>query len=503
VVRRIARWLVPWGFVAIAVGVCLYFAIDWVRVDAREHAQQLRAACRDADALRRARLLDEASAAYLAIARADKTRRCAGGRWAARRTQPAEEWRRELLAELRISGALIERGRIYRRSYMIKRGAGVESGREEARRRATHAYLVGLLIDPGATGARRGFLSLVRGLGVPAGGRAADARCDLAGRMANAGLMPEARTAYAQALRAGRTTACIRSGLERLRVSHGRALARLRAARHLLAADRPRAARSGFIDAFTLDSSKTSARLALAKAPGPLASDAGTWSRSRRLAADAMGTAKDDAAWIKDHLEGLALAAVLAGPVLVLLMGVLLWLARIPFLRRWMDGARCFHRFTRTRVNVAPFDGDADAPTRTVTDVFVHALQAPPLAPKTPPRAETSDLDVLNGDVRAGSTTSPVEDWLASTPSLAGFAAVVKWLISTAPRDEIRVNGRLMDASEQGVGLRLQVLTRRGRPLRSRLFWHEEILSGSADETYAYMDLARYAAPWVHDRKAK
>src|SRR4051794_17523617 len=125
--------------VAIGYGV----ATRLVEVRGPERDAKLAAACTDAERLRGARLIDEAAAAYGAIANVEPDKSCVIGKRKspAERTQTAAMWRKELLADLRISSERIERARLYRRAYVLKRGRGVQRGRRHARQRAITAYL--------------------------------------------------------------------------------------------------------------------------------------------------------------------------------------------------------------------------------------------------------------------------------------------------------------------------------------------------------------------------
>ena len=108
---------------------------QWVMVSDSEGEALLSKACADADTLRRAHLLDESIAQYGAISDVDPARICAGGAGAGKREQSAQAWRAEVLRDLRISGELVERARLYRRAYLLKRGPSVLEGRRRARQR--------------------------------------------------------------------------------------------------------------------------------------------------------------------------------------------------------------------------------------------------------------------------------------------------------------------------------------------------------------------------------
>ena len=87
---------------------------------------------------------------------------------------------------------------------------------------------------------------------------------------------------YAQALRSGRTTSCVRSGLLKLRWTRAWAVGELRDATRKQRAGATVTARAEYMAAFVADSSQSGARTALAAVPGPDAGGARTWSRAGR-----------------------------------------------------------------------------------------------------------------------------------------------------------------------------------------------------------------------------
>ena len=488
-------------FVLIAfalTGVGYLVVTRWVKVSHPEQDEILQTACADADTLRRAHLLDEAAAEYGAIVEVDAARSCEAGVGAAARTRTAKEWRTDVLADLRISGELVERARQYRRAYVLHRGPSVQEGRRRARQRATSAYLVALLIDPGATGARRGLQRVLRGLGGPTRQAAADRRCTLAGRLLDAGLLPEARTVYAQALRTGRTTSCTLAGLHRLRATRAMALEHVREANQLRRAGDDKA-RAKYIAAFATDPSLTTARRALASVPGTDPADARPWSQGSDVASEAVDTAKTVTAEVEKEPATVMVGVVVLGLLFLLFTYALRLLARFRILRPWMDHVPWCRSFTRIRIRTETFVADGDVSGRAVTDAFEDAVTQPPLAAEARRQNEKIDLDTSAGDAANG---SPGHVDLFQAPTFAGIAAVVNWLANVVPRQEIKVTGRLLEGGQRGPGLKLQLYRRRGRPLDSQQFWHDEVLSSSDGEKSDYADLARYAAAWVRHRKA-
>jgi tetratricopeptide (TPR) repeat protein len=491
------------ALIAVALVVVGYVvATRWVAVSGPERRALLKAACDDADGLRRAHLLDEAAVAYGAIGNVDHAWSCEGGLAAAKRENSATAWREEILGDLRISGEQVERARLHRRAYVLHRGPSVQEGRRRARARATNAYLLALLIDPGATGARRGLQRVLRGLGGPTRQVAADRRCELAGRILNVGLLPEARTVYAQALRSGRTTACIRAGLRKLRASRAEALGHAREANQLRAAGDDEKARDAYVAAFATDSSLVTARRALRSVPGPNPAHARRWSQGSQVASDALGTAKAVTTDVQGNPATVAVAAGLLAVLFLLVAFALQQLARVPILRPWMDRVGWLQRFTRTRIKVETFDAEGDVPVLMITDEFEDAVVKPLLAADAGPESEAISLDAIAGEVAVKAPPGQIGDLLQAT-SFAGIAAVVNWLANAVPRQEIKVTGRLLERGAHGRGLKLQVVSRRGRPLDSHQFWHDEVLASAGDATSDSLDLARFSAAWVMHRKAR
>jgi tetratricopeptide (TPR) repeat protein len=491
------------GFVVAAALVVLlaWWAARWAVVSANERETVLTKACADAAALRHAHLLDEAIAEYSAISRADRSFTCPRERSDAY-AQTARAWQDELDWDSHTSAQYAEQGAVYFRAFLVKSGRTDRAGRLTARARARRAYLVALYIDPGAAEARRDLGDVLAAFGTPTKAPAADQRCDMAGDVFEAGLLPEARMAYAQALRSGRTTQCAKRGVRTIRQWRADAMTPLREARSQRAAGRLREARESYIQAYTMDSSLTEAKQALAHVPAPSLAGARSWPHAKHDGEQAAGTIKDVGTWIKDNPDSSGLAATVIVLVALLLMALLLRAARNRHFHRLMKQWSLLDRFTHMRVDVEPFEDPEGQPARPVTAVFVEALSKRLLTPDGHARGEKSDVDATT-DVAPAAGTTEVDDWIAATPSLAGFAVLLRWLSNVAPRNEVRVHGHLLEPAERGAGLRLEVFTRRGRPLKSRQFWHQDVLPGGADDdAVAYRDLARYAAPWVRDRKA-
>jgi hypothetical protein len=473
----------------------------WARVSANERERVLDTACSDAGRLRQAHLLDEAIDEYSAISRADKSYVCPPEPTDTF-AQIAGAWQQELQWDAHTSARYAEQGDVYHRAFLIKSDRADLAGGRIAQVRARRAYMVALYIDPSEADARRDLSDVLTTLGTPTKAPDADHRCDLAGHVFEAGLLSEARMVYAQALRSGRTTQCGKRGVRKIRQWRADAMTPLRDARRRRAAGESAEARRSYIQAYTMDSSLTEAKKALADVDGPSLAGAHTGSRAKHNAANVTGFIEDKAAWIKDNPDSSGLGATVLGLLFLLAMAGLLRAARHRRLHKWMDKLSLLHRFTHLRVDVATFEDVEGNPARRVTDMFMEALSKRPLTPDGDAPGEVGDVDATT-DVAAAVGTNEVDDWIAATPSLAGFAAILRVISNLTPRNEIRVNGRLLQPAERGAGLRLQVLTRRGRPLKSRQFWHREILPGAADDDAAYGDLARYAAPWVRDRKAQ
>jgi hypothetical protein len=497
VTLRRALWIaVP---VLILGGLVLTWS--WADVSKSERERVLAKACADAGGLRQARLLDEAIGEYAAISRADASYVCPrepNDEFA----QTAGEWQQQLQWDAHTSARYAEQGDVYHRAFLLKSDPVDVAGRRIAQVRARRAYMVALYVDPGDPGARRNLSDVLTALGTPTKEPDADLRCNLAGNVFGAGLLPEARMVYAQALRSGRTTQCGKRGVRTIRQWRADAMTPLRAARRERAAGQNADARKNYIQAYAMDSSLTEAKQALADVPAPSLAGAHTGSRAKHNAGNVTGFIKSKAAWIKDNPDSSGLGAIVLGLLFLLAMAGLLRLARRRRLHKWMNHVGLLHRFTHLRVDVATFEHVDGNPARSVTDVFMEALSKSPLTPDGDARGELGDVDATT-DVAPAAGTNEVEDWAAATPTLAGFAAILKVISNLTPRNEIRVNGRLLQPAERGAGLRVQVLTRRGRPLKSRQFWHREILPGAVADDDAYNDLARYAAPWARDRKAR
>lgn len=270
---------------AALIAVVALSAFGVVGID-RHHDARLRAACADAEALRGARLLDEAADAYAAIARADPEWLCRGGdvaigpglacddeygpvtvcdesphaadrqrvtsgqakRWPARE-MTASEWQDEVQAARRLSRERLEQASQYDR----------ENASVSGRRKALDGYRVGLYIDPAATDARREAQALLTRSPSTTLQQDANQRCLAAGRLFAAGLVPESRMVYAQALYSGQTTACKRNGLLRERWTSAWALDQLKRAAAERRGGNTEAARQAYIHAFAADSSLTEA----------------------------------------------------------------------------------------------------------------------------------------------------------------------------------------------------------------------------------------------------
>jgi hypothetical protein len=480
----------------------LVWAGLWAWVSANERETVLKTACSDAGRLRQAHLLDEAIGEYSAISRADKSFVCPR-EGTDMFSQTAGAWQQELQWDSHTSARYAEQGDVYHRAFLLKSDRADLAGGRIAQVRSRRAYMVALYIDPSDAEARRDLSDVLTALGTPTKAPDADQRCDLAGHVFEAGLLPEARMVYAQALRSGRTTQCGKRGVRKIRQWHADGMTPLREARRQRAAGEGPEARKSYIQAYTMDSSLTEAKQALGDVPAPSLAGAAWWPHAKHAGERVTGTTEDVATWIKDNPDSSGLGATAVALLVLLFMALLLRAARNRRFHRLMNKWSWLHRYTHLRVDVAPFEDVAGQADRPLTDVFVEALSKRLLTPDGNARGEESGVDATT-NVAAAAGTTEVDDWTAATPSLAAFAVILRWLSNVAPRNEIRVSGRLLQTAERGPGLRLEVFTRRGRPLKSRQFWHQEVLPGGADDdTVAYRDLARYAAPWARDRTAR
>ena len=283
-----------WIGIAAVVLLGLWWAwTTWAAPDADERNVAYDAACADAARLHTAGLLNEASDAYVRIADVKPRPQCASQRFLVEGDNQA-------------SAAAAERGAVYFQAAQLKHGGG----REVVLRRARNAYIEALSLDPYATGARRELGALIAVMGVPMTTAAANARCAFADRLRSVRMFELARSAYAKALRDGRTTACVRYGLRVLRQDAAAADRIVRRARALDKGGRPQEARSRYIAAVAWDPMAFGARAALDRIDGPDPRE-GTTSGHLRAIADSAGATVGDAGnaatWVKDNSDGFAL----------------------------------------------------------------------------------------------------------------------------------------------------------------------------------------------------
>jgi tetratricopeptide (TPR) repeat protein len=538
----VPRWLAIGLFIvaliaAVVVGA-LATNVYGMGVSRAEHDAKLQAACEDADSLRGARLLDEAIDAYGAIARVDPDWRCRGSdvaigpgptcgdevgpltvcdeapraeqrevdrhRWTAR-VMTASAWRDQVQAARQIGRERLEQASQYDRAFL----RSSDPARRDARTRALNGYRVGLYIDPGAADSRREAQQMLTGFGGTTGRPAADSRCELAGHLFNAGLVPESRMLYAQALHSGRTTVCKRNGLQKERWTSAWALGELNRASTLHHTGNDDAAREAYIHAFAADSSLATARSALEAVPGPDPADAKTWATALHAGSDGWSGAETITEFVQGRPETLAAVAAVLGVLFLLACFVLQMIARLRPVRPLMDRLPPLRRFTRTGVGVEAFageggdNGDAAAKkhiAEMTTGSFQHALRQPPLTKRSTADTDRGTLDVSPA-VTTNAHVALTGEVLPPLESLQGVAAVLKWLINLIPREEIAITGQLLEAGDRGSGLRLHVFSKRGRPIKWRDFWHDDIRSMAAgDAEHDYRELARYAAAWVVHR---
>jgi tetratricopeptide (TPR) repeat protein len=520
--------------IAALIAVVALGAYGIVAID-RKHDARLNAACADADALRGARLLDEAADAYGAIARADPGWRCRASdvaigpglacddeygpltvcdetphaadrqrattgnakalRWPPRE-MTASEWQADVQAARRVSRERLEQASQYDRQFASASG----------RKRALDGYRVGLYLDPSASDARREAQALLTRSRSTTLRTDANVRCKLAGRLFAAGLVPEARMVYAQALQSGQTTVCKRNGLERERWTSAWALDELKHAAAEHHGGNDEGARLAYIHALAADSSLTGARSELAALPGPDPAGARNFpSTMAHLASGSWNFVEDATAFVQKRPETLAAVAAILGLLFLIACLVLQWFARIRRLRPRMDRHRVLQRFTRTQVRVQPFtteggdNGNAEAThiAEMTTGFFQHAVRQHPLTSESDADTESGNLDVITAvtETPQAALTGQV---LPPLKSLEGVAAVLTWMLNLIPREEIAVAGQLLEPGDRGRGLRLHVYARRGRAIAWRDFWHDDIRSMSGEDAkHEYLELVRYAAAWV------
>jgi hypothetical protein len=475
----------------LAVGAALVLCVQWFRADTGNAHEAVAKACRDADHLYAAHLLQESSEALVRIKRSDGHAYCdtASMLGIIRRDQ-------------RAAAHSLEQARTYLLAASLKRVAKGASDRERARRRARWAYVAALRLDPFDTAARTELQKLLRDLRPPRDTTAANRHCRIADGLRDAGLLPEARLVYAQALRTGRNTHCLKSGLGELRAAAGNAHGALARARAEAATEQDAQARNDYITALDVDPSLPSARSELAALPAPDARDANNGGRWTNAAEAGIGDLDDAVDWADGHIAGIVLGGILLLLAVVLLMGALLLVSWIKPLRRAMDWVPPFRRFTRARTHVAAFTPEDKGWSS--GSVFAHYFPRPAIGKKRRLRkVQSVSLDVFEAAADAGDPAAGAVGVLQAVPQAAALTAAATWLRDIAPRREVKVNGQLLYAGANRYGLRILVTGRRGRSADSKAFWAADLPGpgfDKDDEDAARHALAIVGAAWAHER---
>jgi hypothetical protein len=479
--------------------LCLVLVVAWLRwvvPSTKERNEAFASACADAARLHNVGLLDEARHAYERIADVHPTPSCLDQRWTVEADDDA-------------SAAAAERGSVYFRAAHLKRNESTRNGRHLALARARSAYIEALAIDPFARDARRKLDELIAGMGGPTKTDGANRRCAFAGQLRTARLLYEAQLAYAQALRTGRTTSCVRSGVRDLRQDRATAQRIFLAGRALQEAGKPEDARPRYTAAIAWDPMLTGARSALDGTDAPDPRDGTTFGHFGDIAGSAKSTVTDMggfAGWLTDNGGAFGLGAVaLLLVVLPALMWLLYWITVRPRGRRLVDLVH-LPRFARRQLIVAGFTPTEQAGTSEA--LFVHwlgrGLADPEAGAEETVAASYDTLTDLWEAPRA--PERPFVDaatLLGATGSSGMVGAALKLAQAIAPRREVRFYGQLLDRSEHGPGLRVTIdSTRPRRPPRDRIWWGVELPSAptQADaETDARHALAIVAATWAHE----
>jgi hypothetical protein len=477
------------------LGVGLWRLEEWVTPSGKLKGTTIVRACFDAAELHDARLLDDARGAYRAVEEAYGKDRC----------PPLD---RSITSEVTEAASEREKGAEYLHAAQLKRGAGLERGREIAEERARGAFTRSLAIDPYDARTRRSLNLLLGRLEGPTSEKSADERCELGGRMRTAGLLPEAAILYTQALRVGRHSTCTTSGLRLTRTDMAQAHAALLEAKSLTAADRRDAARHKYLEALTINSAVPDARAALADHPGTDPREATLLGRPQLMVEDAVGSLGDWVDWLAEHAGALVLAAVAALLLLLIVMFALMLLTRVKFIRggldkrplRWLP----LRRFTHPRVLIAAFTPeDKGMPSGAV---FADYLTRPPILEDAPATLGSDGGEIPQDFIESAAIPrDPLEDaatLLVGIPQAGAVAAVVQFVAKSAPRWEARVFGQLLDPDARGHGLRVLVTARGGRTSGTLTVWACDLPGPQLpdeQEAAARYALAIKAAAWAHD----
>ena len=475
-----------------AAAAVLVVALVWWDREPRDAAKVVDRACTDAQQLHSARLLSEAALAFARIDDVDHDRRC-------KQSHPTAAEDRQSAAEA------AERAYAYVRAADLKHVPTKADSRVRALRRARTALVDRLRLDPFDEAARSDLRHVLAQRDPPRSRTEANATCALADRVRAARLLNEAEMLYAQALRSGRNTSCLGSGLAAIRLSAAKAGRALIEARTYEATGKTEDARESYLAALEEDPSIVTARVALAGLP---AGDPRRATYPGRLdvaignATDWLGTAVD---WLAKHAGGLVLAILVLGLGVLLIMALMLWFTRARWVRRAFDWVPLLHRYTRTRTRVANFTPEDKG--WSCGSVFAFYLPAPPIA--GPPvgggavAPSKISIDVFEAAVAPADTATDAAGVLQAVPHAALLAAAATWFRENAPRREVRLFGQLLFAGSNRFGLRVLVVARNGRTLASEAFWAAELPGPAFESTEE--DAARHAlsivgATWAHQK---
>ena len=465
-VFRVVFWL--------AAVFAVLFAITVLR-----GPSDLKAVCGEAHALQKARLLDASRQLYLRVQAADGDRAC---------------------AKLGISAVALEEGihdralvraRMYRRAARLKHGPPLRGARRTAYFRAMRGYITALKRDAQSVGARDGLRALVKVHLAPTTTIGYERRCALGTRLTKAGLLTEANTIFASALRSGQRPAAgsgkgCRPGLRAARDARAKALAAWREGHLEERLGNKDAARDRYIAALGHDPSlggalKGRARVGsrsvyndTAVALAAAARDGSRWTQ---------GAAK----WIGDRPVAAIAAALLLGIVGLLLIkafyGVLSFRA-LRGVRRTLTWWP-LRRYTQTTAEVSVIEGDPG-----VSSTIVHILVVP-VAHGYGPDVQQPSEDVLG---------AALDEVLGAVPQLAGLASVAKALRRLLPSRRFIVRGEVIPSGPNGVGVLVHISDWRGRRKTSRIFWSADWAPPSAQDDDRKFYAAAAAGWWVRGR---
>ena len=477
---------------AILVLVLACCVVAYWQGDANDHEAEAQRACDHLRRLDEARLRGDARKLLAKLEKAETTGECKG-------ELPTRE---QFDEEDRLAATALVRAKIYRRAARLKRTAGIREGQRAAIRRARRAYMASLRLDPYNVAARRGLMLILAGRLGPGSRIAANERCRLARRLQRADLLQEAALVYAQALRTGRTTRCLRFALRDTRRQRGRAVA-LQRRGEAAASDAAgkRAARRDYARALALDPSLGVARAKLAALPTPDPEETGFLAR--------IGDGFSDmAAWLKKASDDLAgkIAGVVLLLVGVLALAVLLSHALLlgtegsTGFRNLVDKAPFLRRFSRTHITLESAD-DNDASTlvlATIADTFEKGKVPTGIPPATIQARPLPD----SVGIGAGADGDALQGVATVLGALGGgdvITNVVTWVRKSVARRQVRVVCHLLPASAQGVALRIGVRDRRDRPVDSMSRSAATVPGGVTSDDDAYHALAIKGGEWLRE----